>query len=179
MAIATHDQEIRTATLGSVKQFAADVTGWPITYFPLLNFDVVPGEILDSGDRLTVIGPAVIIQTAAAFIRNGRLADGARTDSREPFHAIATALPHGTATASDLWQRLAGDCPNARSTAPNNRCAIYPQLANAIPDEQGGLSCRPKNLMVDNQFSRTVIVVPLGGTVKLNSSKLGLCMPSL
>ena len=71
------------------------------------------------------------------------------------------------------------DCPNARSTAPNNRCAIYPQLANAIPDEQGGLSCRPKNLMVDNQFSRTVIVVPLGGTVKLNSSKLGLCMPSL
>ena len=71
------------------------------------------------------------------------------------------------------------DCPNARSTAPNNRCAIYPQLANAIPEEQGGLSCRPKNLMVDNQFSRTVIVVPLGGTVKLNSSKLGLCMPSL
>ena len=29
------------------------------------------------------------------------------------------------------------------------------------------------------QFSRTVMVVPLGGTIKLNSSKLGLCMPSL
>jgi hypothetical protein len=29
----------------------------------------------------------------------------------------------------DLWESLAGDCPNARSAALNNRCAIYyPQL---------------------------------------------------
>jgi hypothetical protein len=29
----------------------------------------------------------------------------------------------------DLWETLAGDCLNARSTAVNNRCAIYyPQL---------------------------------------------------
>lgn len=29
----------------------------------------------------------------------------------------------------DLWESLAGDCPNARSTAVHNRCAIYyPQL---------------------------------------------------
>jgi hypothetical protein len=29
----------------------------------------------------------------------------------------------------DLWESLAGDCPNARTTAVHNRCAIYyPQL---------------------------------------------------
>ena len=29
----------------------------------------------------------------------------------------------------DLWESLAGDCPNAHTTALNNRCAIYyPQL---------------------------------------------------
>ena len=29
----------------------------------------------------------------------------------------------------DLWESLAGDCPQARSAALNNRCAIYyPQL---------------------------------------------------
>jgi len=29
----------------------------------------------------------------------------------------------------DLWESLAGDCQHARSTALNNRCAIYyPQL---------------------------------------------------
>ena len=37
-------------------------------------------------------------------------------------HGADTGLP-------DLWQSLAGDCPNARSTALHNRCAIYyPQL---------------------------------------------------
>jgi len=37
-------------------------------------------------------------------------------------HGADTGLP-------DLWESLAGDCPNARSTALNNRCAIYyPQL---------------------------------------------------
>src|SRR5438477_10819295 len=31
--------------------------------------------------------------------------------------------------AAHLWESLAGDCPNARTTALNNRCAIYyPQL---------------------------------------------------
>src|ERR1044071_3247018 len=43
-------------------------------------------------DSLSLI-PAVIIQTAVAFIRNGRLADSARTDSGEPFHAIAMVVP--------------------------------------------------------------------------------------
>jgi hypothetical protein len=33
-------------------------------------------------------------------------------------HGADTGLPN-------LWQSLAGDCPNARSTALNNRCAIY------------------------------------------------------
>jgi hypothetical protein len=37
-------------------------------------------------------------------------------------HGAGMGLP-------DLWQSLAGDCPNARSTALNSRCAIYyPQL---------------------------------------------------
>jgi hypothetical protein len=37
-------------------------------------------------------------------------------------HGADTGLPH-------LWESLAGDCANARSTALNNRCAIYyPQL---------------------------------------------------
>jgi len=37
-------------------------------------------------------------------------------------HGADTGLP-------DLWETLAGDCPNARSTALNNHCAIYyPQL---------------------------------------------------
>ncbi len=37
-------------------------------------------------------------------------------------HGADTGLP-------DLWENLAGDCPQARSTALNNRCAIYyPQL---------------------------------------------------
>ena len=33
-------------------------------------------------------------------------------------HGADTGLP-------DLWERLAGDCQHARSTALNNRCAIY------------------------------------------------------
>jgi hypothetical protein len=37
-------------------------------------------------------------------------------------HRADTGLP-------DLWESLAGDCKQARSTALNNRCAIYyPQL---------------------------------------------------
>jgi hypothetical protein len=37
-------------------------------------------------------------------------------------HGADTGLP-------DLWESLAGDCQHARSTALNNRCAIYyPQL---------------------------------------------------
>src|SRR5262249_43000830 len=37
-------------------------------------------------------------------------------------HRADTGLP-------DLWESLAGDCQHARSTALNNRCAIYyPQL---------------------------------------------------
>ena len=37
-------------------------------------------------------------------------------------HGADTGLP-------DLWESLAGDCPNAHTTALNNRCAIYyPQL---------------------------------------------------
>ena len=37
-------------------------------------------------------------------------------------HGADTGLP-------DLWEILAGDCEHARSTALNNRCAIYyPQL---------------------------------------------------
>ena len=37
-------------------------------------------------------------------------------------HGADTGLP-------DLWENLAGDCQHARSTALNNRCAIYyPQL---------------------------------------------------
>ena len=37
-------------------------------------------------------------------------------------HGADTGLP-------DLWVPLAGDCPNARSTALHNRCAIYyPQM---------------------------------------------------
>ena len=37
-------------------------------------------------------------------------------------HGADTGLP-------DLWESLAGDCPNARTTALNSRCAIYyPQL---------------------------------------------------
>ena len=37
-------------------------------------------------------------------------------------HGSDTGLP-------DLWESLAGDCPNARTTALNSRCAIYyPQL---------------------------------------------------
>ena len=37
-------------------------------------------------------------------------------------HGADTGLP-------DLWTSLAGDCQHARSTALNNRCAIYyPQL---------------------------------------------------
>ena len=37
---------------------------------------------------------------------------------------------HGAdAGLPDLWESLAGDCPNARTTAVHNRCAIYfPQL---------------------------------------------------
>ena len=37
---------------------------------------------------------------------------------------------HGTDTGlPDLWESLAGDCPNARTTVVHNRCAIYyPQL---------------------------------------------------
>ena len=37
-------------------------------------------------------------------------------------HGADTGLP-------DLWESLAGDCPNAHTTALNSRCAIYyPQL---------------------------------------------------
>lgn len=37
-------------------------------------------------------------------------------------HGANTGLP-------DLWEKLAGECANARSTALHNRCAIYyPQL---------------------------------------------------
>jgi hypothetical protein len=37
-------------------------------------------------------------------------------------HGADTGLP-------DLWESLAGDCPNALTTALNSRCAIYyPQL---------------------------------------------------
>jgi len=37
-------------------------------------------------------------------------------------HGADTGLP-------DLWESLAGDCPNARTTALNSRCAIYyPEL---------------------------------------------------
>ena len=38
----------------------------------------------------------------------------------------------------DLWKSLAGDCPNAHTTALNNRCAIYyPQLpALFLPSKQ-------------------------------------------
>jgi hypothetical protein len=37
-------------------------------------------------------------------------------------HGADTGLP-------DLGESLAGDCPNARTTAVHNRCAIYyPQL---------------------------------------------------
>ena len=37
-------------------------------------------------------------------------------------HGADTGLP-------DLWQSLAGDCANARTTAVHNRCAIYyPQM---------------------------------------------------
>ena len=46
-------------------------------------------------------------------------------------HGADTGLP-------DLWERLAGDCQHARSTALNNRCAIYyPQLpAVFLPSRQ-------------------------------------------
>jgi hypothetical protein len=39
-------------------------------------------------------------------------------------------LKHGADTGlPDLWESLAGDCPNARTTALNSRCAIYyPEL---------------------------------------------------
>src|ERR671939_1020302 len=33
-------------------------------------------------------------------------------------HGADTGLP-------DLWESLAGDCPNARTTVLNSRCAIY------------------------------------------------------
>jgi hypothetical protein len=37
-------------------------------------------------------------------------------------HGADTGLP-------DLWESLAGDCPNAQTTAVHNHCAIcYPQL---------------------------------------------------
>ena len=37
-------------------------------------------------------------------------------------HGANTGLP-------DLWESLAGGCPNAQTTAVHNRCAIYyPQL---------------------------------------------------
>jgi hypothetical protein len=50
-------------------------------------------------------------------------------------HGADTGLP-------DLWESLADDCPNARSTALNNRCAIYyPQLpALFLPGKAGGAS---------------------------------------
>ena len=46
-------------------------------------------------------------------------------------HGADTGIP-------DLWQNLAGDCPQARSAALNNRCAIYyPQLpALFLPSKQ-------------------------------------------
>ena len=46
-------------------------------------------------------------------------------------HGADTGLP-------DLWESLAGDCPNAHTTALNNRCAIYyPQLpALFLPSKQ-------------------------------------------
>jgi hypothetical protein len=46
-------------------------------------------------------------------------------------HGADTGLP-------DLWESLAGDCPNARSTALHNRFAIYyPQLPTLfLPSNQ-------------------------------------------
>ena len=46
-------------------------------------------------------------------------------------HGADTGLP-------DLWENLAGDCPNARTAALNSRCAIYyPQLpALFLPSNQ-------------------------------------------
>jgi hypothetical protein len=46
-------------------------------------------------------------------------------------HGADTGLP-------DLWESVAGDCPNARTTALNSRCAIYyPQLpALFLPSNQ-------------------------------------------
>jgi hypothetical protein len=50
--------------------------------------------------------------------RHGRINVGRLIDE----HGADTGLP-------DLWENLAGDCQHARSTALNNRCAIYyPQL---------------------------------------------------
>src|SRR5207248_39531 len=49
-------------------------------------------------------------------------------------HGADTGLP-------DLWERLAGDCQHARSTALNNRCAIYyPQLPGAVSAGQGNVT---------------------------------------
>jgi len=59
--------------------------------------------------------------------RHGRVSLARLIDN----HSADTGLP-------DVWETLAGDCPNARSTALNNRCAIYyPQLpALFLPSKQ-------------------------------------------
>jgi len=49
-------------------------------------------------------------------------------------HGADTGLP-------DLWESLAGDCQHARSTALNNRCAIYyPQLPALFLPGKGNLT---------------------------------------
>src|SRR5438270_5670001 len=49
-------------------------------------------------------------------------------------HGADTGLP-------DLWESLAGDCPNAHTTALHSRCAIYyPAIAGAVSAGQGNLT---------------------------------------
>jgi hypothetical protein len=53
-----------------------------------------------------------------------------RCERRGRVSVVRLSEEHGADTGlPDLGESLAGDCPNARTTAVHNRCAIYyPQL---------------------------------------------------
>src|SRR5205807_4217675 len=48
-------------------------------------------------------------------------------------HGADMGLPY-------LWESLAGDCPNAHTTALHSRCAIYYPRAGAVSAGQGNLT---------------------------------------
>jgi hypothetical protein len=100
-----------------------------------------------------------------------------RCERRGRFSLSRLIEEHGADTGlPDLWESVAGDCQHARSTALNNRCAIYyPQIAGAVPAGQGNLTpvnwlrcteCLVPNRRLRPQLTKNRVVTQFEITLK-------------